>query len=49
MGLVQGTSIPIGQTHRLRLSTPISYGPNNIALEMPVDTYLFYQKYVLTR
>ena len=34
--------VPIGQTHRFRLSAPISYRPNNTVLKICVDTYLLY-------
>ena len=31
-----------GQTHRFRLSAPISYRPNNTVLKMSIDTYLLF-------
>ena len=46
---VKQLSIPIGQTHRFRLSVSIFYCPNTTALEMPVDTYLFGQYVQVTR
>ena len=41
--LANGISIPIGQTHRSRLSAPISYRPQSTVLKMSLDSYWFHQ------